>query len=41
MFSRSSNLYGALEHPMVAAYLGGLSLAIEKGLRDATINVYK
>ncbi|MEM4526061.1 MAG: cobaltochelatase subunit CobN, partial [Methanothermobacter sp.] len=30
MFSRSSNLYGALEHPMVAAYLGGLSLAIEK-----------
>ncbi|NPV64452.1 MAG: cobaltochelatase subunit CobN [Methanobacteriaceae archaeon] len=30
MFSRSSNLYGVLEHPMVAAYLGGLSLAIEK-----------
>ncbi len=30
MFSRSSNLYGALEHPMVAAYFGGLSLAVEK-----------
>lgn len=29
MFSRSSNLYGALEHPMVAAYFGGLSLAVE------------
>ncbi|BAW31494.1 MAG TPA: hypothetical protein PLO64_07070 [Methanothermobacter sp.] len=24
------HLYGVLEHPMVAAYLGGLSLAIEK-----------
>ena len=30
MFSRSSNLYGALEHPMVAAYFGGLSLAVER-----------
>nr|WP_187286179.1 cobaltochelatase subunit CobN [Methanothermus fervidus] len=30
MFSRSSNVYGVLDHPMVAAYFGGLSLAIEK-----------
>ncbi|MDI9615085.1 cobaltochelatase subunit CobN [Methanothermobacter sp.] len=30
MFSRSSNLYGALEHPMVAAYFGGLSMAVER-----------
>ncbi len=29
-FSRTSNVYGVLDHPMVAAYLGGLSLAIER-----------
>jgi len=29
VFSRSSNLYGALDHSKVAAYFGGLSLAIE------------
>jgi cobaltochelatase CobN len=29
VFSRTSNLYGTLEHPMVAAYFGGLSLAVE------------
>ena len=29
-FSRSSNLYGVLDHPMVAAYLGGLGMAISK-----------
>ncbi|MDD3620827.1 MAG: cobaltochelatase subunit CobN [Methanofollis sp.] len=29
VFSRSSNLYGALDHSQVAAYFGGLSLAIE------------
>lgn len=29
-FSRTSNVYGVLDHSMVAAYLGGLSLAIEK-----------
>lgn len=29
VFSRTSNLYGTLEHPMVAAYFGGLSLAIQ------------
>lgn len=28
--SRSSNVYGTLEHPMVAAYLGGLSLAVRE-----------
>ena len=29
-FSRSSNVYGVLDHPMVAAYLGGLGMAIER-----------
>jgi len=29
-FSRSPNFYGVLDHPMVAAYLGGLSMAIER-----------
>ncbi len=29
VFSRSSNVYGVLDHPEVAAYFGGLSLAIE------------
>ena len=29
-FSRTSNVYGVLDHPMVAAYFGGLSLAIER-----------
>ena len=28
MFSRSSNVYGVLEHPMVAAYFGGLKMAV-------------
>ncbi|WP_462273394.1 cobaltochelatase subunit CobN [Methanohalophilus sp.] len=29
VFSRSSNVYGTLEHPMVASYFGGLSMAVE------------
>ena len=29
VFSRTSNLYGVLDHTMVAAYFGGLSLAVE------------
>ncbi|MDD3042095.1 MAG: cobaltochelatase subunit CobN [Methanosarcinaceae archaeon] len=29
VFSRTSNVYGTLEHPMVAAYFGGLSMAVE------------
>ena len=29
-FSRSSNVYGVLDHPMVAAYLGGMGMAISK-----------
>jgi len=29
VFSRTSNLYGTLEHPMVAAYFGGLNLAVK------------
>ncbi|WP_094228272.1 cobaltochelatase subunit CobN [Methanolobus psychrotolerans] len=29
VFSRTSNLYGVLDHNMVAAYFGGLSLAVE------------
>ncbi len=28
VFSRSSNVYGVLDHPMVAAYFGGLKLAV-------------
>ncbi len=28
VFSRSSNVYGILEHPMVAAYFGGLKMAV-------------
>jgi len=30
VFSRTSNVYGTLEHPMVAAYFGGLSMAVER-----------
>jgi cobaltochelatase CobN len=29
-FSRSSNVYGVLDHPMVAAYFGGLGMAIAR-----------
>jgi len=29
VFSRTSNLYGTLEHPMVAAYFGGLNMAVK------------
>ena len=29
VFSRSSNVYGVLDHPMVATYFGGLSLAVK------------
>nr|WP_321497863.1 cobaltochelatase subunit CobN [uncultured Methanolobus sp.] len=29
IFSRTSNLYGVLDHEMVAAYFGGLSMAVE------------
>jgi cobaltochelatase CobN len=35
VFSRSSNVYGVLDHPEVAAYFGGLSLAIESVSEDA------
>jgi cobaltochelatase CobN len=35
VFSRSSNVYGVLDHPEVAAYFGGLSLAIESISGDA------
>jgi len=40
VFSRSSNLYGLLDHPMVASYFGGLASAIEKsgGTADMYIN---
>lgn len=34
--SRSSHVYGTLEHPMVAAYLGGLSLAVRQQTGRAT-----
>ena len=30
VFSRTSNLYGVLDHNMVAAYFGGLSMAVER-----------
>jgi len=30
VFSRTSNVYGVLDHTMVAAYFGGLSLAVEE-----------
>ena len=30
VFSRTSNLYGVLDHTMVAAYFGGLSMAVER-----------
>jgi len=29
VFSRSSNVYGVLDHPMVATYFGGLNLAVK------------
>ena len=35
VFSRSSNVYGILDHPEVAAYFGGLSMAIESISGDA------
>ncbi|MCK4458501.1 MAG: cobaltochelatase subunit CobN, partial [Methanosarcinales archaeon] len=35
VFSRSSNVYGVLDHPEVAAYFGGLSMAIESISGDA------
>lgn len=37
VFSRTSNLFGVLDHSMVAAYFGGLSMAVEKagGARPA------
>lgn len=40
VFSRSSNLYGLLDHPMVASYFGGLAAAITKsgGNADMYIN---
>ncbi len=41
VFSRTSNVYGTLEHPMVAAYFGGLSMAVERvsgGSPDMYIN---
>ncbi|MDY0387429.1 MAG: cobaltochelatase subunit CobN [Methanolobus sp.] len=30
VFSRTSNLYGVLDHNMVAAYFGGLSMSVER-----------
>lgn len=35
-FSRSSNVYGLLDHPMVAAYFGGLALAVREQTGRAT-----
>jgi len=40
VFSRTSNLYGTLEHPMVAAYFGGLSLAVESVTGGNTPDMY-
>jgi len=39
IFSRTSNLYGVLDHSMVAAYFGGLSMAIES-VSGATPDMY-
>lgn len=40
VFSRSSNVYGVLDHPMVASYFGGLALAIKEsgGTAEMYIN---
>ena len=40
VFSRSSNVYGILDHPMVASYFGGLAAAIRTsgGTADMYIN---
>lgn len=37
VFSRSSNVYGVFDHPMVASYFGGLSLAIEASGGNASM----
>lgn len=34
VFSRSSNLYGVLDHEMVASYFGGLSAAVDRANGD-------
>ncbi|AKB20539.1 CobN-like chelatase BtuS for metalloporphyrine salvage [Methanosarcina sp. WH1] len=39
VFSRTSNVYGVLEHPMVAAYFGGLSMAVES-VRGSSPDLY-
>ncbi|MDK2973783.1 MAG: cobaltochelatase CobN [Methanofollis sp.] len=39
VFSRTSNVYGCLEHPMVAAYFGGLNLAI-KEVTGRSVDMY-
>ncbi|WNY24451.1 hypothetical protein MmiHf6_17880 [Methanimicrococcus hongohii] len=39
VFSRSSNLYGVLDHPMVAAYFGGLAAAITASGGDANMYI--
>ncbi|MCD4844961.1 MAG: cobaltochelatase subunit CobN [Methanosarcinales archaeon] len=39
VFSRSTNNYGILDHPMVASYFGGLSLAI-RSLTGETPDMY-
>lgn len=39
VFSRSSNLYGVLDHPMVAAYFGGLAAAITASGGDADMYI--
>lgn len=39
VFSRTSNVYGVLEHPMVAAYFGGLSMAVES-VRGSSPDMY-
>ncbi|RJS70735.1 cobaltochelatase subunit CobN, partial [ANME-2 cluster archaeon] len=39
IFSRSSNVYGVLDHPEVAAYFGGLGLAI-RSLTGETPDMY-
>ncbi|RJS68396.1 cobaltochelatase subunit CobN, partial [Methanophagales archaeon] len=39
VFSRSSNNYGVLDHPMVASYFGGLALAV-RSLTGVTPDMY-
>ncbi len=38
-FGRTSNVYGVLDHPMVAAYLGGMNMAV-RNTTDRKIDLY-